>query len=138
MLLWLLRGLFGVLIVGLATGLLLELTQQDQSTLGIISFVLILLAGEATVALDLAIPGKQITTISAVYFGLLLGFLLGSLLWAALEPFVIPDGATGRMTPTLQVLRLLIIVVCCYVTVSTLLQTKDEFRFIIPYVEFSR
>jgi uncharacterized protein YacL len=33
---------------------------------------------------------------------------------------------------------LLVIVICCYVTVSTLLQTKDEFRFIIPYVEFSK
>jgi uncharacterized protein YacL len=29
-------------------------------------------------------------------------------------------------------------VICCYVTISTLLQTKDEFRFIIPYVEFSK
>src|SRR5262249_51809636 len=28
--------------------------------------------------------------------------------------------------------------VCCYFAVSTLLQTKDEFRFIIPYVEFSK
>ena len=35
-------------------------------------------------------------------------------------------------------MRFLIIVVTCYVTVSTLLQTKDEFRFIIPYVEFSK
>jgi uncharacterized protein YacL len=31
-----------------------------------------------------------------------------------------------------------IIVASCYITVSTLLQTKDEFRFIIPYVEFSK
>ena len=35
-------------------------------------------------------------------------------------------------------LGVLITVVCCYVTISTLLQTKDEFRFIIPYVEFSK
>ena len=26
----------------------------------------------------------------------------------------------------------------CYVCISTLLQTKDDFRFIIPYVEFSK
>src|SRR5213075_801173 len=26
----------------------------------------------------------------------------------------------------------------CYICVSTLLQTKDDFRFIIPYVEFSK
>jgi uncharacterized protein YacL len=37
-----------------------------------------------------------------------------------------------------QAVRILITVVCCYVTISTLLQTKDEFRFIIPYVEFSK
>jgi uncharacterized protein YacL len=35
-------------------------------------------------------------------------------------------------------LRLFITLVCCYVSVSLLLQTKDEFRFIIPYVEFSK
>ena len=28
--------------------------------------------------------------------------------------------------------------ITCYVSVSILVQTKDEFRFIIPYVEFSR
>ena len=35
-------------------------------------------------------------------------------------------------------LQLLITVACCYICISTLLQTKDEFRFIIPYVEFSK
>jgi uncharacterized protein YacL len=34
--------------------------------------------------------------------------------------------------------RVLVTVICCYVTISTLLQTKEEFRFIIPYVEFSK
>ena len=29
-------------------------------------------------------------------------------------------------------------VAICYVCVSTLLQTKDDFRFIIPYMEFSK
>ncbi|MGH7172680.1 MAG: PIN/TRAM domain-containing protein, partial [Gemmataceae bacterium] len=35
-------------------------------------------------------------------------------------------------------LSLIITVICCYIAISTLLQTKDEFRFIIPYVEFSK
>jgi uncharacterized protein YacL len=30
------------------------------------------------------------------------------------------------------------LILMCYICVSTLLQTKDEFRFIIPYVEFSK
>src|SRR5204863_2005504 len=37
-----------------------------------------------------------------------------------------------------DLIQLLITVVCCYLSISTLLQTKDEFRFIIPYVEFSK
>ena len=50
-----------------------------------------------------------------------------------------PRSAERRATSALQlVVRLLITVVCCYVCISTLLQTKDEFRFIIPYVEFSK
>src|SRR5205823_465682 len=38
----------------------------------------------------------------------------------------------------LETFRLFVTLICCYVAVSTLLQTKDEFRFIIPYVEFSK
>ena len=37
-----------------------------------------------------------------------------------------------------QLTRLFLTLVCSYVAVSTLIQTKDEFRFIIPYVEFAK
>jgi uncharacterized protein YacL len=157
------------------------------------------------------VRNKQITTISAVYFGLLLGLLLGNILSAALDPFIFdwemrpPDvagksqatrvttnprastaggasapselpseagmvlglsplvvpaaslpkeevaraapssTAAGSSTPVLtrtqaqrRALTLFITVICCYISISTLLQTKDEFRFIIPYVEFSK
>ena len=81
---------------------------------------------------------KQITTISAIYFGLLLGLLLGWLFSLALVPILdshVP-GAAAQMV--LLVRGCWLRVICCYVTISTLLQTKDEFRFIIPYVEFSK
>jgi len=85
---------------------------------------------------DLLIRNKQITTISAVYFGLLLGLLLGTLFATALEPLIGDWG--GRPGEVSQGVRLLLTVICCYISISTLLQTKDEFRFIIPYVEFSK
>ena len=135
--LWLVRGFFGILVVGLATSALIALSDRGQPLLGIAALVGILAVGVLTVVLDLSIRNKQITTISAVYFGLLLGFLLGSFLWAALEPFI--TETLGKDSPALVLLlRFLITLICCYVTVSTLLQTKDEFRFIIPYVEFSK
>jgi uncharacterized protein YacL len=168
MLLWLLRGCFGIIVVGLATTVLLDFVHRDQGQLGAYCFVGILAVALLTVVLDLSIRNKQITSISAVYFGLLLGFVLGNFFWTAVEPFVIEEEVTlgpyrsppakagkagspaesvsqpadsvsrPKLSGPVLMLRLFIILICCYVTVSTLLQTKDEFRFIIPYVEFSK
>jgi uncharacterized protein YacL len=63
-----------------------------------------------------------------------MGFILGSLFWEALKP-IFANYIDLRVQ---EVARMFIVVAACYVTVSTLLQTKDEFRFIIPYVEFSK
>jgi uncharacterized protein YacL len=137
---------------------------RDPSS-AVVSFLTILGLGLIVVVTDVLIRDKQITTISAVYFGLLLGLLLGNILSAAVDPFLfeweglnqeaaspataprpaasggagVAEVARGRVqTQRKALVSLLLTVFCCYVSVSTLLQTKDEFRFIIPYVEFSR
>jgi uncharacterized protein YacL len=132
-LLWLLRGAFGAITIGVAYvafTYFMHRTPPDP-TFGAVAFGLILLGGVLIVATDLSVRNKQITTISAIYFGLLLGFLLGTLFTTALEPIVADQDI-------LRFCRLLLTVIFCYVSVSTLLQTKDEFRFIIPYVEFQK
>jgi uncharacterized protein YacL len=131
---WLLRAVFIALTIGIATNVLVNYLRAEQLTIALASFVGILLIGLLIVTADLVIKNKEITTISAVYFGLLMGFLLGSLFWEALKP-VISDYMGPRDQ---EVGRMLTVVTACYITVSTLLQTKDEFRFIIPYVEFSK
>jgi uncharacterized protein YacL len=108
--------------------------QRNYVTAGI-AFSLVLLISLVAVAGDLFVRNKQITTISAVYFGLLWGLVLGALISMALEPILSGQALTKALT---QPMRLLITLICCYLSVSTLLQTKDEFRFIIPYVEFSK
>jgi uncharacterized protein YacL len=45
---------------------------------------------------------------------------------------------TSVSEPLRQATLALVAVVICYVCVSTLLQTKDDFRFIIPYMEFAK
>ena len=217
--LWLLRGCFGAIMIGIgwiAFEFFSRGEQQDWFG-GTLAFAAILGAAFLVVATDLLVKNKQITTISAVYFGLLMGLLLGSLFSMALEPivprewvegrterielsgqrggtnpvvveFVTPPDAkaaakktegakqdeepkpanigpaesksehiavlgqrggtnpatvqyqapTGQKPPQMQVIRLVITLICCYICISLLLQTKDEFRFIIPYVEFSK
>jgi uncharacterized protein YacL len=200
MILWILRGLFGIIIIGMATNAALVYINEEHDRLaGIAVFLGILAVGLVAVGIDVYVRNKQITTISAIYFGLLLGLLLGTLFSTALEPIIsdyLPHGgpavdqregpapATGlaaeppehpgaskgpranpapgsvvvneqldrieravrqagatvavRPAAPVLLLRFFVTVVCCYITVTTLLQTKDEFRFIIPYVEFSK
>ncbi|MEZ6088890.1 MAG: PIN/TRAM domain-containing protein [Pirellulaceae bacterium] len=84
----------------------------------------------AVIAFDIFVPTKRIDTISSIYFGLLVGVLLTFVLTIALAPLL----AEQYQTPV----RLVTGMIHCYVCISLLLQTKDDFRFIIPYVEFVR
>jgi uncharacterized protein YacL len=81
------------------------------------------------IALDICFRRKHLDVITAVYFGLLIGLLLTYLLGLALLLFPIEDRVRGPVEGLLAV-------VLCYVCVSLLLQTRNDFRFIIPYVEF--
>jgi uncharacterized protein YacL len=137
MLLWLLRGAYGILLIGMALYAFNLFFDVENPTKGILVPLGILAIGGLVLFTDIKDRQKQITTISAIYFGLLLGLLLGYLFSMALEP-LINFLFTGGHPPILPLGRIVITVICCYVTISTLLQTKDEFRFIIPYVEFSK
>ncbi len=136
-LLWLLRGCFGAIVIGVAWVAFVSLGTDTDPTDAKAVFAVIVGVGFLVMATDIAVRNKQITTISAVYFGLLLGLLLGTLFSTALEPFL-SDTWIARRPDSIRTVRLFITLVCCYASISLLLQTKDEFRFIIPYVEFSK
>ncbi len=85
----------------------------------------------AVVVGDIYVPRKRIDTISAVYFGLVVGTLLTYILGIAAAPLLERSGITGSV-------MLVVAVIACYICISVLIQTKDDFRFLIPYVEFVR
>ena len=144
LLLWVIRVFYGAVIIGVAMAAFnsVMVAYPTNPAQAWAVFLGVLGGGLLIVLADVWITNKQITTLSALYFGLLLGLLLGYILSMALEPFVFdvagtPQGA-GNQDILRRGLQLVLTVACCYVCVSTLLQTKDEFRFIIPYVEFSK
>ena len=94
-------------------------------------FVGVLLSAFGVVAVDMLFPRKRIEIISAVYFGLLVGVLLSYLLTIALDPML----ENNRFKSYISLATMTFF---CYACISLLLQTKDDFRFVIPYVEFSR
>jgi len=95
--------------------------------------VFLAVMGSATLVIigDIYAPKKRIDTISAVYFGLLIGVLLTYILSIAAAPMLERLGDPGS-------LLLVTAIIACYVCISVLIQTKDDFRFLIPYVEFVR
>jgi len=135
MLLWLLRGAYVALLLGVAA-FAANVFFEENHTNGVLVALAVVAFGSLVLFTDVREKQQQITTVSAVYFGLLMGLLLGWLLSLALEPLL--TYAFPYRPQAVQVARVLVTLVCCYVTISTLLQTKDEFRFIIPYVEFSK
>ena len=79
---------------------------------------------------DGVFPRKRIETITAIYFGLLVGLFLTYIVDIALTP-IIPELWHGPV-------QLVLGMILCYTCISVLIQTKDDFRFIIPYVEFAK
>ncbi len=136
MLLWVLRGCYLALILGVGLIVLGNVPEDADIWSKLTAMFGVVLIGVLVMVTDLLVRDKQITTISAVYFGLLIGLLIGTITAKALDPFL--SDWFGQVPRRTETLKLLITVVCCYVSISTLLQTKDEFRFIIPYVEFSK
>ena len=96
-----------------------------------VTFVSIMLLASAIVVVDIYVPRKRIDTISSIYFGVLIGVLLTYILWIALSPLL--EQAFHSLA-----IQLVTGLVLIYVCTSVLLQTKDDFRFLIPYVEFVR
>ncbi len=93
------------------------------------------------IRMDIAVGRKELQTVTAIYFGLIVGVFLTYIVRLALLP-IFPDLGDAKLTPTKhQQLGTFVILsigmILCYLCVSILMQTKDDFRFIIPYVEFS-
>lgn len=103
------------------------------------SFLLMVFAAMSVLALDVLIPRKRVEILSVVYFGLLIGVLLSYLLNLALRPLFAMNEVFGAEGYAFQgALTLMSLLILPYLCITFLLQTKDQFRFVIPYVEFSR
>ena len=86
------------------------------------------------ILIDLFIRKKDLTVITSVYFGLLIGVFLTYVAVLALSPLL----ASFATSPILPWTPLILGMLLCYISTSVLMQTRNDFRFIIPYVEFAR
>jgi uncharacterized protein YacL len=83
---------------------------------------------------DLLTPRKKVSTLFSIFLGLL-GAMIGTLAFGAVldlfwTTYEIKDEAL------ISLLKVLIGLGLSYLAIATVLQTQDDFRLVIPYVEF--
>ena len=129
-----LRTLFLMLAITLGFRLLqTDVLTSENAWLPWAGFLSVLLIAVGVLVGDKLIKQKRLDTITAFYFGLLIGLVLTQVLQAALSPIIPTDPEWLS-----NWLQLALATIVCYSCISILLQTKDDFRFIIPYVEFAK
>lgn len=102
----------------------------------VLVLVLPVVLAVALILVDMGFRRKSLGGISGLFFGIVAGLLM-----AYVMGMVVDFGASIFMfsQPYLvAMIKLLIGAFTIYLCVSFVMQTKDDFRFIIPYVEFSR
>jgi len=139
MVLIILRGLF-ILLMG-AVGFFVAF----QSPRGIIESdldvwilpVIAIVFGVLVMSADILSPRKKLAILSGSFLGLVVGLLIAYVL-SFIVRLMVEQYATGDKERVIQYINMMITVAACYLAISFILQTKDDFRFIIPYVEFAK
>ncbi|MGQ9822057.1 MAG: PIN/TRAM domain-containing protein [Thermogutta sp.] len=131
-----LRFVFLVVLAGVAVVVIKSgLYPTDSAWIAWVLVLGIMVLGGIVIALDVLFPQKPLQIISSVYFGLIVGLFLAYVAGVALTPIFESLQSPENVR---NVVQLILAAVLSYTCISFLMQTKDDFRFVIPYVEFSK
>ncbi len=121
---------FSVLFINITGEGPITINKMTIFVVGIIVALLVLLV-------DFFTPKKSLAALAGVFFGLLVGIFISWALSPVLD--VINSVYNIELAPgTLQVSKWIMGISICYLVISFVVRTKDDVRFVIPYVEFSR
>lgn len=97
--------------------------------------------GLLVVVVDAVTPNKRLASVVGVYIGVLMG-LVAAVAFGFLIDMVMSAWQELKENDLLRLYinmaKVIIGLIICYVTVTVVLTTKDDFRLVIPYVQFAR
>lgn len=147
MLLWVLRALFVLLIGVVAFSAIGEAGQVPEDIERYRFWVMIaaIVAAAALIGVDFFVPRKSLAALSGAFLGLVVGMAFAYVVGLILDHLVLNlvlRSTAAEVPPGVQsvvgAIKLMIGIVSCYLVISFILQTKDDIRFVIPYVEFAK
>jgi uncharacterized protein YacL len=149
MLLWIFRLIFLTVVAGI---LFVSVSSEPISGLAdSINFWAVVWSGLGmsifVFLLDVLTPKGKLSALAGVFFAVLVGLLIS----VALSPVVnmisdtygaeiTADGVrVNKITPeAVAAIKWMLGICICYLTTSIVMRTKDDVRFVIPYVEFAK
>lgn len=102
-----------------------------------LTIIAAVVVGALIVAIDIFTPRKKVAILFAVFFALMGGLMVAGAmglivdLLARLYEFRQAESAVAT-------LKVLVGICVCYLAIAIVLQTQDDFRLVIPYVEFAK
>jgi uncharacterized protein YacL len=142
MLIWAFRGAFIFIIVGVlfisassekitgAKDNVLNYSAVVWSGLGMALFVLML---------DILTPKKKLSALAGVFFALLVGMLISIALAPSVDMIInIYFSKLDLVPETVAAIKWMMGICVCFLAISIVIRTKDDVRFVIPYVEFTK
>ncbi len=88
-------------------------------------------------AIDLLTPHKKISIVSGIVIGLIGGLVAAWVLGVVID-LVVRTWELEEFVEVVTALKVLLGISLSYLGITTVLQTQDEFRLVIPYVEFAK
>jgi len=146
MVLFILRGAF-ILLVAAVTTLYLGQDFQRETGLSFAQMTALIIGAIAIAAtvigLDVGVKRKRLSSLAGVFLGLVAGLVAAYAAGFVVDLIFVyfaPENPSQRIAfeGLLLGIKVIIGLITCYIAMSFVLQTKDDFRFVIPYVEFAK
>ncbi len=141
MLLWIFRAVFWVIIIAfmMASVSSMEIAREAAERQSNFTGVVIVGFGMGIFVflLDVLTPRRKLSALAGVFFGLLVGMTISGAL-APVVDMINNSYAISLIPETVSAIKWIIGICICYLTVTIVMRTKDDVRFVVPYVEFAK
>lgn len=137
LLLWALRFIFIAVVVMVmylsVTGTTISTSDADFRAILWGGCVMMIVA----LCVEILTPKKKLAALAGVFFGLLVGVLISAVL-APVVDILARSYRTSLSADAVLAIKWILGVCICFTIISVVIRTKDDVRFVVPYVEFTK
>lgn len=137
LLVWMLRAIFIIIVVIVLyfTASSTAISEDNADFWAVMSGGIGLMV--LALLVDICTPKKKLAALAGVFFALMVGVIISAVLAPIID--VLAKSYQLNLGPdAVQAIKWLLGVCICFMMISIVMRTKDDVRFVVPYVEFAK